>query len=53
MVRDYDVLVFYLKKNRMVLCHAHFSKRHASFDKKKNVTPCIADVPLFISLNDL
>jgi hypothetical protein len=32
-------LVFYLKKNIMV-------RRHAPFDKK-NVAPCIADVPFF------
>ena len=31
------ILVFYLKKNRM-------AQRHAPFDKK-NVAPCIADVP--------
>ena len=38
------VLVFYIKKNRMV-------RRHAPFDNK-NVAPCIADVPFFISSND-
>jgi hypothetical protein len=38
------LVVFYLKKNRM-------AQRHAPFDKK-NVAPCIADVPFFISLND-
>jgi hypothetical protein len=27
-------------------------KRHAPFYKKKNVAPCIADVPFFISSND-
>jgi hypothetical protein len=37
-------VVFYLKKNRM-------ARRHALFDKK-NVAPCIADVPFFISSND-
>jgi hypothetical protein len=31
--------------------HAPFSERHAPFDKK-NVAPCIADVPFFISSND-
>jgi hypothetical protein len=39
------LLVLYLKKNRMV-------RRHAPFDRKKNVAPCIADVPFFISTND-
>ena len=38
------ILVFYLKKNRMAW-------RHAPFDKK-NVAPCIADVPFFIPSND-
>jgi hypothetical protein len=28
------------------------ARRHAPFDKKKNVAPCIADVPFFISSND-
>ena len=37
-------VVFYLKKNRM-------AQRHAPFDKK-NVAPCIANVPFFISSND-
>jgi hypothetical protein len=37
-------IVFYLKKNRM-------ARRHAPFDKK-NMAPCIADVPFFISSND-
>jgi hypothetical protein len=32
--------------------HAPFSECHAPFDKK-NVAPCIADVPFFISSNDL
>ena len=35
----------------MVRCHALFSERHAPFDKK-NMAPCIADVPFFISSND-
>jgi hypothetical protein len=38
-------IVFYLKKNRMARCHAPFDK--------KNMAPCIADVPFFISSNDL
>jgi hypothetical protein len=29
------IVVFYLKKNRMVRCHAPFSEHHAPFDKKK------------------
>ena len=37
-------IVFYLKKNRMAWRHAPFAK--------KNVAPCIADVPFFISSND-
>jgi hypothetical protein len=28
------------------------ARRHAPFDKKKNVVPSIADVPFFISSND-
>ena len=48
---EYNDIVFYLKKNRMVRSHAPFSWRHAPFDKK-NVAPCIADVPFFISSND-
>jgi hypothetical protein len=40
----FESVVFYLKKNRM-------AQRHAPFDKK-NVVPCIADVPFFISSND-
>jgi hypothetical protein len=39
-----QMVVFYLKKNRM-------ARRHAPFDKK-NMAPCIADVPFFISSND-
>jgi hypothetical protein len=37
--RHQDTVLFYLKKNRM-------ARRHAPFDKK-NVSPCIADVPFF------
>jgi len=41
---SFTAIVFYLKKNRMARCHAPFDK--------KNVVPCIADVPFFISSND-
>jgi hypothetical protein len=37
-------VVFYLKKNRVAWHHAPFDE--------KNVAPCIADVPFFISSND-